>query len=209
MATLDVTLAKTRTQLWQQKFIDGTLGDYSPTVSNQLMYYAKTTDATATEMFIAGKGGAKAQDGTTYYNRLYIPESSIVFLEYTYLGYNSTDDTFAGLQRGFACVENLNGTTAASWDLNKSGSGNDTYVLFDTYNSDTTSGIDLAHLGSSGLASLVPTLDDTGDFIKFVVTGTSAKTIYHKVYCKVFSINETECKRGLYFGDTAAQSTGK
>lgn len=206
MATQGLALARNRIQVFQQKIIDGRLGDISPDGFGCLMYYGKTTDNTATELFINGKGGASSE-GTTYYNRLYLPESTIVFFDYVYLGYNATDDTFAGLYKGYGCLENLNGTTAASFDINKSGGTNDLYVHLDF---DATSGdLDLAQAGASGTASFVPTLDDTGDFLKFVVTGTTGKTIYHKAWVYAYSLNETECKNNFYFGDTAAQSTGK
>lgn len=207
MATQGIALAKTRIQVIQQKLIDGRIGDLSPDGFGELIYYGKTTDNTASELFIGGKGGA-ASEGTTYYNRLYLPESTIVFVDYTYLGYNSTDDTWAGLYKGYTCVSNLNGTTAGVFDIVKD-TGADVYVQFDIATNGGATGIDLAQAGSSGTASVVPTIDDTGDFLKFVVTGTTAKTIYHKLWARVYSLNETECKSNFYFGDTAAQSTGK
>ena len=205
MPTQGITLAKNRIQVVQQKLIDGMIGDVSPDSPDgkTIIYYGRTADNVATELFIAGKGGASSE-GTTYYNRLYLPESTAIFFEVTYLTYNATDDTFPYVERGFGFVQNLNGTTAAVFDLNKS-AGNDAYVTFDIVANGGASGIDLA-VGTQ--ATLTIAVDDTGDFLKVSVTGTAAKTIYHKVYMEVYSINETECRSGLFFGDTAAQSRG-
>lgn len=205
MATQGITLAKNRIQVVQQKIIEGRIGDLSIDGFGEIMYYGKTTDATATELFIAGKAGASSE-GTTYYNRLYLPESTVMFFDYTYLGYNATDDTFAGLQKGYGCVQNLNGTTAAAFDLNKSGATADLYIPLDF---DATAGdLDLSHTGTNGTVSVVPTVDDTGDYLSFVVTGTAAKTIYHKLWVRCYTLNETECRGNFFFGDRAAQTTG-
>jgi hypothetical protein len=89
------------------------LGDLSPDPVGTVVYYGKTTNNTATELFIAGKGGASSE-GTVYYNRLYLPESTALYFEYVNLTYNATDDTFPQLEKGFGFIQNLNGTTAAA-----------------------------------------------------------------------------------------------
>lgn len=202
MATQGKVLAKNRTQVIQQAIIDGTLWALSPDKQPAFIEYrGKTTDNVATELYIGGKGPA-AMQGTTYYNRLYLPESTLVTGTAWYLSYNATDDAFQMANSYFA-IQNLNGTTAAAFDINKSGAGNDLEVFLDF---DATAGdLDMAQPGSITYAI---SADDTTDFLKVSVTGISAKTIYHKVILNIFSINETECLGGFFFGDTAAQSTG-
>lgn len=202
MPTTQRTLARNRIQIVQQHLIDGQVGNMCPDfVPGYLVYYGKTTDNTLTELFIAGKGGANSQ-GTVYYNRLYLPESTLVHGRAIYTSYNATDDTFQMAHSYFA-AQNLNGTTAAAFDLDKSGAGNNLEIFLDY---DATAGdLDMAHPGSITYALAV---DDTGDFLRVNVTGISAKTIYHKVVLEVFSLNELECTSNYFFGDTAAQNDG-
>lgn len=202
MPTGTRTLAKNRLQMTQQHFMDGQIGnvcpDYQP---GYVVYYGKTTDNTLTELFISGKGAVAVQ-GTTYYNRLYLPESTIVHGRAVYTSWNQTDDTFTFAHSYFA-VSNLNGTTAAAGDLNKSGATNDLEIFLDF---DATAGdLDMAHPGSVVYALAV---DDTTDFLRVNVTGISAKTIFHKVVLECFTLNETECTTGFFFGDTGAQNSG-
>lgn len=203
MATQLQSIAKTRDKVIQNKFIDGMLGDISPDPLGTVMYYGKTTNNTATELFINGKGGA-AVEGTTYYNRLYLPESTGLYFEYVILTYNATDDTFPQFEKGYGWIQNLNGTTGAGFDLNKA-AGNEVTVALDIVANGGASGIDLAQGSGAAVAFAA---DDTGDFLKVTATGTSAKTIYYKVFVTCYSINEAECIYGMYFGDTAAQSRG-
>lgn len=202
MATQGKALAKNRTQVIQQAIIDGKLWALSPDCQPAFIEYrGRTADNVATELFIGGKGAAAVQ-GTTYYNRLYLPESTLIFGTAWYTSYNATDDAFQMAHSYFA-AQNVNGTTAAAFDLDKSGAGNNLEIFLDF---DATSGdLDMAHPGSITYALSV---DDTTDFLKVSVTGISAKTIYHKVILQAFSINETECLGGFFFGDTAAQNSG-
>lgn len=204
MPTQGYTLAKNRIQIIQQQLIDGqainTVPDHLP---GAVVYYGRTTDATANvELFISGKGGAVSEDGVTYFNRLYLPESTLVFGRATYLQYNQTDDVF-GMAHTYFAVQNLNGTTSAPFDLKKDTGGDaEQGVDIDA----TTGDVDLVHFNGASTASI--TVDDTGDFLKVQVTGIAAKTINWKVVLELFCINETECRNNFFFGDTAAQNSG-
>lgn len=202
MPTVGRTLAKTRTQVIQQAIIEGNGWAISPDYQPfSVLYYGRTSDNTLTELFIHGKGPA-AVDGTTYRNRLFLPESTLICGTATYLSWNQTDDTFFFAQSYFA-ASNVNGTTAAHADLNKSGATNDLEIFLDF---DATSGdLDFNHPGSITYALAV---DDTDDFLRVNVTGVASKVIYHKVVLSCYTINETECASNYFFGDTAAQSTG-
>lgn len=202
MPTQGKTLAKNRRQIVEQCLIDGSTWNIAPdNRPGWIEYKGRTTDATLTELFIQGKGPITIS-GTVHYNRLYLPESTLVHGRAIYTSYNATDDTFQMAHSYFA-AQNINGTTAAAFDLNKSGATNDLEVFLDY---DATAGdLDMAHPGSITYALAV---DDTTDFLRVNVTGIAAKTIYHKIWLEVFALNEAECLGGFFFGDTGAQNSG-
>lgn len=204
MPTQIQSLAKNRNTIIQNKFIDGMLGDISPDpVCGEVMFYGKTTGNTPTELFINGKGGA-ISESTTYFNRLCLPESTLLYFEYVILTYNATDDTFPQMEKGFGVIQNLNGTTAAPFDINKA-AGVEVTIPLDIVANGGASGIDLAQ--GSG-AAVAFSADNTNDALVVTATGTAAKTIYYKVFVRCYSINEAECLYGFFFGDTAAQNRG-
>lgn len=208
MATLGRTLAKTRTQLFQQQFVNGGINTMTGDKPGCLAYYGRTTDDSATELFIGGKGGAIAEDGTTYYNRMYIPESTIVYARYTALQYNATDDAF-GFDTGYIVVSNLNGTLAGVDVLNgDADAGDDVFVRVAIPESGAAANDGLTLSEFNGASTLAWTVNDTDDYLVLTVTGIAAKTIFWKVYLEVYSLNETECRTNFFFGDTAAQNSG-
>lgn len=207
MATLGRALAKNRTQVVQQALIDGgglALGGDFP---GHVIYYAKTTDNSATEAFINGKGAA-AMQGTTYYNRLYIPESTVVLADYNAVIFNATDDTFS-FDKGHVVIANINGTTAGLDVLNgDADAGDDIFVRYAIPESGAAANDGLTVSEFLGGATLDWTADNTDDFLKLTVTGITAKTIYWKIYLCTYTLNETEAISNFYFGDTAAQDDG-
>ena len=206
MATVGKTLGNTRLKLIQQQFINGQVFTMADDRLGCVCYKGKTTGNTATELFLGGKGGALNEDGTTYYNRLYLPESTIVFARYVGLQYNATDDVF-GFDSGYVVVNNVNGTTAAIDVLNgDADAGDDVFVRVAIPESGAAANDGLTL--SEFVGTISWTVDDTDDYLKLSVTGESAKTYYWKVYLEIASLNETECTQNFIFGDTAAQNSG-
>lgn len=208
MATENFSLPKTRPGLIKQQFLTGQLSSVAADHPGCIMYYGRTSDNVATELFINGKGGAIHEDGTTYYNRLVLPESTVIFAKYVALQYNATDDAF-GFDTGYIAVSNLNGTTAAIDVLNgDADAGDDVFVRVAIPESGAAANDGLTLSEFNGASTLTWSVDDTNDFLKLEVTGIAAKTMYWKVYLTVFSLNEKECTAGFFYGDTAAQNTG-
>lgn len=206
MATERRTLAKNRKQVIQQALIEGGGYRLGADYPGHVVYYGKTTGNTPTELFIGGKGAATVQ-GTAYYNRLYLPESTVLMGDYNAVIFNATDDTFS-YDKGHVVIANINATTAGLDVLNGDATAGDD--IFVRYAIPESAALDDGLTVSEFLAgaTLAWTADNTEDALILTVTGVAAKDIYWKVYLSTFTINETEATSNFFFGDTAAQNSG-